>query len=342
MLTNVFPSEPHLLDTIVAMRLIMPDVLERERELAHTKWFAYRFLSPLEATKLFAQLYRTGYKAYVRRNVDVDQAEKVNGLSTRIFSQASRSLTELWNARQRADALRLPYELLIEFGFEFAGRRRWKKAPRPAQLFGSKNSDVAWPIEIEKWLEDRLPLAAERLDWLPQYRVENYRGFPVQDEFRDYLLNLMKETTRPWSGKLERQCVTKRHLPFRLAMKLVPKAIRGSVVHHLRAEMEAGSEPVGHDERLPDVAFAPACFGIPFACDKSSQACAVCPVAELCSGTVERVSVLMQSRHGSLSPLEDRRKANTCEKTKLRVRKLRQRRKASGAGTPPQPEAGQM
>ncbi|RVE99711.1 hypothetical protein CN172_01045 [Sinorhizobium meliloti] len=339
-----YSAESRLHETITAMRLVMPDVLERERELARVKWYAYRFMSPLEATRHFAELYKAGFKAYVRRERDLEEAERVQGLGTRIFGRPNSSLTELWKARQRADELCLPYDLLIEFGFHFAARRVWKNAPRPAQLFGSKDSDVAWPIEIEKWLEDRLPLAVERLDGLPQYRIENYRGFPVQDEFRGYLLDLMNETTGPWSRKLERQCVTKRHLPFRLAMRLVPKGMRASVIRHLRSEIEAGSGNACRNERLPDVAFAPTCFGIPVAHDKSSQACATCGVAELCSRTAKGISAHMLNRHGNLSPLEHSRKTNTREKTKLRVRKLRQRRKAanSGAGTPPQPEAGQM
>jgi hypothetical protein len=45
-------------DTIEMSRLIMPDVIEREREFAHSKWFPYRFISPLRATKHFAALYR--------------------------------------------------------------------------------------------------------------------------------------------------------------------------------------------------------------------------------------------------------------------------------------------
>lgn len=124
-------------DTIEVMRLVMPDVLEREREVAHKKWFAYRFMSPLAATKHFAELYSKGFKAYIRFNRDRDEAELRQGLGQNIFHKPGRSLTELWHARQRADELGLPYELLIEFGFEFA---------RKGELEESASADAALRI----------------------------------------------------------------------------------------------------------------------------------------------------------------------------------------------------
>lgn len=341
---DIFPSQAHLLDTLSAMRLVMPDVLEKERELAHTKWFAYRFLTPLEATKLFARLYRAGYKAYVRRNLDVNEAENVSGLGIRIFSQPGRSLTELWKARQRADALRLPYDLLIEFGFAFAERRTWKHAPRPAQLFGSKDSDIAWPLEIEKWLEDRLPLAVQRLDGFPQYRIESYRGFPAQDEFRAHLLELMSASSSSWASKLERQCLVRRHLPISAAIKIVPKGARRNVIRHLRSARELNPPPSTPLARLPDLDLAPACFGIPFSLCDTDQLCAACPLVVTCGRAADHATGLMLKKHGHLSPVATSRDDNRRKKTSERVRRYRERLAASktGAGGRSQPEVVTM
>lgn len=132
-----------LVDNVGTIRTIMPDVLARERELANSKWFAYRFMSPLAATKLFADLYRKGVKAYVRKHRDIEEAEKANGIANNIFSQASGSLTQLWQARQKTDELGLPYDLLIDFGFHFASRRRWRHTPRPIQLLEARTP--RWP-----------------------------------------------------------------------------------------------------------------------------------------------------------------------------------------------------
>jgi len=162
-------------------------------------------MSPLAATRLFPDLYRKGVKAYVREHRDIEEPEKANGIADNIFSQASGSLTQLWQARQKADELGAPYDTLVDFGFYFVGRRRWRSTPRPIQLWGSKNSDVAWHLEIEKYLEDRVALSGMPL--LPQYQSENYRGLPVQDEFREYVLEDLKTRRGNWSTKIANACV---------------------------------------------------------------------------------------------------------------------------------------
>lgn len=312
-------------DTIESFRLVMPSVLEGEREAAHSKWYGYRFMTPYEATKLFAKLYRVGFKNYIRREVDSNLAERVQGLGTRIFGRPNRSLTEVWNARQRADLLGLPYELLIEFGFWFASNYRWKNAPRPAQIFGSLNSDIAWPIEFEKWLMQRLPSVVNRLEGIPQYRKEHYRAFPVQDEFRSYLLETLEESEGNWAWKLERQCLTTQHLPLHLAMRSVPKGGRENVVRHLRSEIpNYGKER--ETTPLNDLELAPACYGIPGAYSANAKLCLECPLFARCAGAAQSVTDFMTDKHGSLSPLATNRLFNRREKTSARVRNHRRNR----------------
>ena len=315
----------------------MPDVLKRERERAHTKWFAYRFMSPLEATKLFADLYRIAFKRYVRIHRDVGDAEAANGLGTRIFGGPSSSLTEVWNARQRADELGLPYNLLMEFSFDFAGRRTRKRAPRPGQLFDSGEAEIAWPINLEKWIADPLHVEIQRLS-MPQYRNENYRSFPVQKEFHDYILESIEERVGAWGPKLAHHCLHRHHLPVSKAIKIVPKGARGSTVRHLRGELEFITDQSSGVERLPDVSFAPACFGLPFAAQDASPECLACPLSNSCSQAVHAVSEHLHNRHGVLSQLEHGRKMNTREKTKLRVRRHRNSKKSPLHEASPQPE----
>ena len=329
--------ENRVRDSITALRLVMPDVLMRERERAHTKWYAYRFMSPLEATKLFADLYRTAFKRYVRTHRDVGDAEAANGLGARIFGGPNSSLTELWNARQRADELGLPYNLLMDFSFDFAGRRKRKRAPRPGQLFDSGDAEIAWPLSLEKWIVDPLYLEVQRLS-MPQYRNENYRSLPVQMEFHDYILESIEERVGAWGPKLAHHCLTRRHLPLSKAIKIVPKGAREYAVRHLRGELELITEQGRDTERLPDLSFAPACFGLPFAVQEASLECLACPLASSCSQAVRAVSEHMHDRHGVLSSLEHGRKMNTREKTKLRVRNHRKRKKGLLAEASPQPE----
>ncbi|MBX5070500.1 hypothetical protein HJB52_20680 [Rhizobium lentis] len=300
-------SNQRLDDTVEAMRLVMPDVLEREREVADKKWFAYRFMTPLGATRHFATLYSKGFKAYMRFNRDRDEAELRQGLGSRIFQRPNGSLTELWRARQRADELGLPYELLIEFGFEFARKGGWKNAPRPMQLFGSADSDIAWPLEIEKFLNERLPHVIDRLTDLPQYRIENYRHLPVQDEFRFYVIDHVRASTKPWAFRLTGPCLEKRHLPLLLALKLAPKDQRWRIMTELRLEQESELTIEAPREALPQIALVPACFGLISAYAAAVSPCSSCPFSARCQAMGNAVAAAMIKRHGSVSTLKDER-----------------------------------
>lgn len=334
---NHLSFEDRIRDNITALRLVMPEVLMRERERAHTKWYAYRFMSPLEATKLFADLYRTAFKRYVRTHRDVGDADAANGLGTRIFGRPNSSLTEVWNARQRADELGLPYNLLIEFSFHFAGRRTRKRAPRPGQLFDSGAGGIAWALELEKWIVDPLHLEVQRLS-MPQYRHENYRFFPVQREFHEYILESIEERVGAWGPKLAHHCVSRHHLPISKAIKLVPKGARAIALRYLRGELELDYEQNGGNDRLPDIALAPACFGLPFAACVTSLECVECPLANLCSNAARAASDHMQGSYGALSPVQQNRKMKTNEKTRLRVRKCRAKKKMLGCEGTQAPE----
>lgn len=315
-------------DTLDTMRLVVPDVLEREREVADKKWFAYRFMTPLAATKHFGELYTKGFKAYIRFNRDRGEAELRQGLRQKIFHKPSRSLTELWHARQRADELGLPYELLIEFGFEFARKGGWKNAPRPMQLFGSAESDVAWPLEIEKFLEDRLPLVVDRLADLPQYRIENYRHLSVQDEFRAYLRDHLAASTKPWALRLSGPCIEKRHLPLLMAIKLAPKDQRWRVITELRAEWDRELLIEAPKVAVPQIAFVPACFGLTAAHDANSSPCTSCPFSATCQRMVSIASAEAIKRHGSVSRLSDQRDETWKAGQRRRTARCRARKKA--------------
>lgn len=327
-------SAQRLGDTIEAMWLVMPDVLERERQVADKKWFAYRFMSPLAATKHFAELYSKGFKAYIRFNRDRDEAELRQGLGQNIFHKPGRSLTELWHARQRADELGLPYELLIEFGFEFARRGGWKNPPRPMQLFGSAESDIAWPLEFKKFLDDRLPLAVDRFTDLPQYRVENYRHLPVQDEFRAHLVDHLSASTKPWAFRLTGPCIGNRQLPLMLAIKLAPKDQRGRIMTELRLELESDLFVEAPKVSLPRIAFVPACFGVATS-DLAASPCSSCSFSAHCQHISKVASAEMLKRHGSTAPLKDERDEKRKAGQRRRTARCRAKKKAANLVSSP-------
>lgn len=324
-------------DIMQSLKIISKDDLKREREIAQKKWFAYRFMSPLAATKHFADVYRKGVKAYVNEHEDRDLSERVQGLALNIFAKPSASLTELWRARQKADELGLPYELLVEFGFHFAGRRKWRFTPRPGQLFGSKNSNVAWPAELEKFLEERYSAALIGINGLPQFRAENYQRLVAQDSYREALTKYVEESAKPWSNFVGRLCVETRHLPMLPMMRRIPTHMRRGVISDIRYDLEIGILHREPDERLPAISYVPGCFGIPDNYDAAVPECLACPMAQQCQALAFDVSQKMMSAYGTISPVNDaqleRRRASgrkrkaafdAREREKLRLRACRE------------------
>lgn len=332
-------------ENINTMRLIMPDVLAIERELAHEKWFAYRFMSPLAATRLFASLYRQRFRKFIERHRDRNEAQRSVGLSFSLFDRPGPQLTRVWKARQHADRHCLPYDLLIDFGFEFAGRRKWHHAPTPDQMFGSRASVDEWSRKFEAFATENLPLLVDVMSALEPYHTGHYRGLGDQDEFRRFLLDHIREPGKPWAVKISNHAIRKRHVPLDAAIELVPEAMRSGVVSDIRRDIESGLLQPMPKTDLPDVAFAPACLGIVSAHNDGDADCIRCPFATKCHELRNRAIGEMTSRYGSVSPVKRTRSTNAREKTRLRVRKFRSRR-AAGSITPPvgvpQPEDPMM
>ena len=75
-------------ENIAAAMKIDRKVLAAERDLMHTKWFAYRFISPAAATRMFALAYSKACQRAVRRERDVTLV--VNGVKWSDFTHTSR------------------------------------------------------------------------------------------------------------------------------------------------------------------------------------------------------------------------------------------------------------
>ncbi|WP_421566338.1 hypothetical protein [Ochrobactrum sp. EDr1-4] len=326
--------QERLIDNTQAQKLIMPDLLAREREASQTKWYEYRFMSPLAATKHFAELYKTALKRYVRENQDAELADKVRGMSPDLFTKASASLTEFWNARLHADEMGLPYEILIEFGFHFASRRKWKHSPRPGQLFGSDNSKAIWWEMLEPFAKERIPLCFSNLNDLPQYHQKNYEGTPTQADFRSYIREVFVTQNRPWHHKFAKFCIEQQFLPVAVAIDCVPEDQRKSVVEIVRAECAQGILTAKPAVSLRWISNAPSCFGIPAAINHSSEQCTSCPFASKCTAIVSDITNQMQTRFGCLSPLEDSREQKRKEGQRRRTARHRANKRAASIQGP--------
>lgn len=323
------------IDIIKAHKLIMPDVLAKERDVAQRKFYEYRFMSPLAATQHFAQLYSQKAKAFARMNQDIETAEKVRGMGYGLFSEPSASLTEFWNARIKADSMGVPYGLLIDFGFHFASRRTWRTAPRPGQLFGSKSSGDLWIEMFEAYAEENFSLYTRELADLPQYRNENFKDFQSQNDFRDFIREVIARPGQQWDRKITQNCIELRYLPMTSTLYMVPKDLRKTTIESVRYIVSHEQVTQSPIERLPLISFVPSCFGSPYAQDLAAPECANCSFAKHCTSMCENVSTRMTARFDSLSPLKDSRD----EKRKEGQRRRTARHRAKQAALKKQPES---
>ncbi|PZN94997.1 MAG: hypothetical protein DCF30_19555 [Hyphomicrobiales bacterium] len=175
------------IDDLVALRRLLPsNDFGCESALMTTKWFGYRFMSPVEAMNEFVRIYNVRLHRFLRFNADIEIAERVQGVRPGIPSKRSSVFTQLWRARQRADTLAVPYDILFDFGFEFASRRKRRWTPLPHQVFATETNHEVWCDKFVEFAEAHLDLYVRRLE-LPHYRMEHFRGLPAQEQFREVM-----------------------------------------------------------------------------------------------------------------------------------------------------------
>ena len=79
----------------------------RERNLDQTKWFDYRFLTPMEATEAFANAYQQEFQDRYAKNIDTEESKGKTGTRGNNWKSNSREFNSFWSARQFAPPLGL-------------------------------------------------------------------------------------------------------------------------------------------------------------------------------------------------------------------------------------------
>lgn len=183
-------------DDIVAHKFIQnQQTLQFETDLFATKWFDYRHITPLQATRLYIQAYEDVYRRHYAQNIDKNVAKHVrvmtiedvfNGLQapqSSTYKKAKLHFTSYWHGRQMADLLGIPYEIYLDLAFEYR-LRYWNRPymPQPQHLY----SDMIVDRIQQRWPE----LQAARLYTSdhPAYLMENYQNLPQQNDYHEWLL----------------------------------------------------------------------------------------------------------------------------------------------------------
>lgn len=318
------------LDDLITMRsLVHPKYLSKEAELMTVKWFNYRFMSPLEATMLFAKKYTTAVRRYVRTNFDVALANSVNGVRPWVPSKREGWFTQLWEARQRADELFVPYEVFFAFAFEFAGNRQRKWTPLPIQLHASTNTAEAWWSLFRPFAIHHLAVKRHELSALSQYRLEHDRGLHAQHELREVMAEQIKFGSGSPVDDVCKVSVVNRHLRASECIALLPEDIRADIRNRVRQEVVSRRCIPTPKVQLDDEDLHISCFGVHESINPGSTPCNTCPLYDECVAAANLAMVETTRRTGSGSPIDEADK----ERNRKNVAACRARQRTKAAGS---------
>lgn len=301
--------------------LVNSKILERERELSTLKWIDYRFMSPLDATLLFASEYEKAFKLAVREHVDAREAERSAGVNHIAMKSRSSEMTQMWVARQKADSVGLPYNLYLRFCFEFATRRTRRRLPRPSQLFWSARTEIAWKARFDEFISDLIRGGALRPADLPQYRIEAYCGLHSQNDFRELVVDLTKGANRLLDIAVENYSIRTRLVPIRFFSSVYGKYALLQAVRSLKnRRAPLATEPL---VALNPIDLWQSCFGIPYARDPLASPCDTCPAHNNCQKVSNHVTKKIQDMYGTETPVD----SLVRQQERNRQRKSRAKRK---------------
>lgn len=302
-------------DSLIAAKHISSDLLSLERSLATTKWFDYRFLTPMAATQRFADIFREQYRNKYAQYFDLTESEYKRGIGAdNVFENEAQIFTSLWKARQHADQLGMPYEHFISFTINHLMDRGYRQLPAVSQLY----SEHALATAEEKWNEYKasIPLLPARD---PRYLSEHYKGTPAQNSYITLQVSVAKSKPSILDLLLAGLCFDRKTLPIDIAVA------EFGVETVNKAKAYAGlSEPGNNYSSDIDITdLRPSCHSVPAAYSAKSAECALCEEREQCQEAVHNVEMTLIKIAGNSDPVRERKKKQAADRQRRRREKLR-------------------
>lgn len=315
------------LDDIIRMRSILhPKDWKDESQLMMKRWFDYRFMSSLEATLLFGRHYIAGLRRHVRRHIDADRAEAVSGIKNGLPGARATWFTALWRARARTDAIFVPYDLLIDFSFDFSSRRKRYWTMLPHQLHASPKNGEAWWGVFHERIEDLLPPRMSGVAEIPQYRIENDVDLPPQKHFRALTMSEIRHEHKTLADQIADKVFVKRHLTLDQGLGLAaPDTDLVELERRAKALADHRAWEMTPVVKLDLADLLPSCFGIAETINEMRAPCDTCTLANQCRAAAAEVIDTMVRTVGSASPVQDADR----KRGRLATKKCRNREDAS-------------
>ncbi|CDT54019.1 conserved hypothetical protein [Vibrio coralliirubri] len=183
---------------------VSPALLDGEADLYKSKWWDYRLMHPLEATRVFADAYVKAMKSALKKQIDI-----YIGMNARVLKkgdlllESKTTITGLWKARKIADKHGVPYEFWCHRAMEYADLCCWPYPPKPCHLYSEsvKAESETWSaismVEfiLTRWNEWRqVNLLVSTDDF---YQIENNVEHPYQRAHRISLMRQIQRSSRP-------------------------------------------------------------------------------------------------------------------------------------------------
>lgn len=303
-----------IIDAQEAFTRVEPSLLREEPELMRTKWFDYRFISPIEATERFAQAYVDAFRMKYCSNFDIATADRRRALMHGGLRSNPREFTSLWRARCYADKFGMPYGFFLDHCIECFMRRGYERIPRPNQLVTLRDYEIEGVVrQWEDYTQSNLQFSR-----LPEYRNELFNGCAAQRDHHVWLIERLRTRDDYFLGKV---CYIDKVLPVDVAceafgLERVERA-RASVEREGSIELQIES----------DTDLNPSCFGVPHAYVASGGECSGCVFAARCSAEENIVRSKLAAGAGTENPV----KAHHNELNRVRVARSRQKKKVAAA-----------
>lgn len=293
---------------VQAREWIAPSDFNEEPELANSAHLAYRYMNPYDRTQCFYEAYRRHYTSrFVRRTGrnPANSPERFSGLEAGDF-------TSIWRARQRADALGVPYERFVVALMQDADDNGTLELPRPNQLC----SDAELPLLIERLDQQRAAGLFDpfRGDFDPRFYAVNFTGDQQQQAALDWMQEQIDR-----AGSARKAVLISRYMRTDQVMSEA-EAIRRfgqELVDEAKAHRGGytSREAVVLDSPTPS---DPGCFGMRM---EGDLICSECPAVHRCNERRAEVEAGIMARFGvSDVPRERARVAARDRKRRQRER----------------------
>jgi hypothetical protein len=217
--------------------------------------------------------------------------------------------------------LGVPYEVLVNFGFDFAQRRTRKASPLPHQLFATEKSEQAWWSMFQVELDEKIYHAMRRLE-VPQFRLEHDCGLPIQRRFRDQTKSDLTTSLRDRVDAVGWIAITNRYLSLNECLSVYAEEHASKVRERLTGAVDDGLILKEPQVGLEDDDFLVGCFGISEAIDAPGSCCNNCPLRDRCRNHAAAAERVTKKLTGHISPVEEAdRRRNRDKVAAHRVRK---------------------